>query len=83
MVIVSLRLALAPTIVTGAITLGVMFNKLLRAFGRVEGSYAIFSKKLGLLLVEFISSVWINDLKEFESQLKANTSTDTVDEINY
>ena len=61
-------LALAPTIVTGAITLGFV-QQITRAFGRVEGSLQYLVKSWSTI-VEFIS-VW-KRLKEFESKLNAN-----------
>ena len=61
-------LALAPTIVTGAITLGFV-QQITRAFGRVEGSLQYLVKSWSTI-VEFIS-VW-KRLSEFEAKLKKN-----------
>ena len=58
-------LALAPTIVTGAITLGFV-QQIIRAFGRVEGSMQYLLKAWSTI-VELIS-VW-KRLREFESKL--------------
>ena len=60
-------LALAPTIVTGAITLGFV-QQITRAFGRVEGSLQYLVKSWSTI-VEFIS-VW-KRLSEFEAKLKS------------
>ena len=60
-------LALAPTIVTGAITLGFV-QQITRAFGRVEGSLQYLVKSW-TIIVELIS-VW-KRLMEFERKLKA------------
>ena len=59
-------LALAPTIVTGAITLGFV-QQITRAFGRVEGSLQYLVKSWSII-VELIS-VW-KRLREFENKLK-------------
>ena len=61
-------LALAPTIVTGTITLGFV-QQITRAFGRVEGSLQYLVKSWSTI-VEFIS-VW-KRLSEFEAKLKKN-----------
>ena len=58
-------LALAPTIVTGAITLGFV-QQITRAFGRVESSLQYLVKSWSTI-VEFIS-VW-KRLREFEDKL--------------
>ena len=63
-------LALAPTIVTGAITLGFV-QQITRAFGRVEGSLQYLVKSWSTI-VELIS-VW-KRLREFEARL--NFSSD-------
>ena len=60
-------LALAPTIVTGAITLGFV-QQITRAFGRVEGSLQYLVKSWSTI-VELIS-VW-KRLREFEEKLKS------------
>ena len=59
-------LALAPTIVTGAITLGFV-QQITRAFGRVEGSLQYLVKSWSTI-VELIS-VW-KRLREFEAKLE-------------
>ena len=61
-------LALAPTIVSGAITLGFV-QQITRAFGRVEGSLQYLVKSWSTI-VELIS-VW-KRLSEFESKLNSN-----------
>ena len=61
-------LALAPTIVTGTITL-CFVQQITRAFGRVEGSLQYLVKSWSTI-VEFIS-VW-KRLSEFEAKLKKN-----------
>jgi len=61
-------LALAPTISTGAITLGFV-QQITRAFGRVEGSLQYLVKSWSII-VELIS-VW-KRLSEFESKLNRN-----------
>ena len=62
-------LALAPTIVTGAITLGFV-QQIIRAFGRVETSLQYLVRSWPII-VELIS-VW-KRLNEFENNLKINT----------
>ena len=62
-------LALAPTIVTGAITLGFV-QQIIRAFGRVETSLQYLVRSWPII-VELIS-VW-KRLNEFENKLKINT----------
>ena len=59
----------APTIVTGAITLGFV-QQITRAFGRVEGSLQYLVKSWATI-VELIS-VW-KRLREFEKNLNNNT----------
>ena len=66
--------ALAPTIVTGAITLGFV-QQIIRAFGRVEGSLQYLVKSWSTI-VEFIS-VW-KRLNEFESKLNAKIRDEVV-----
>ena len=61
-------LALAPTIVTGAITLGFV-QQIIRAFGRVETSLQYLVRSWPII-VELIS-VW-KRLREFEAKLNAN-----------
>ena len=67
-------LALAPTIVTGAITLGFV-QQIIRAFGRVETSLQYLVRSWPII-VELIS-VW-KRLREFETKLKKNSSFETV-----
>jgi len=61
-------LALAPTIVTGAITLGFV-QQIIRAFGRVETSLQYLVRSWPII-VELIS-VW-KRLREFESKLESS-----------
>ena len=63
-------LALAPTIVTGAITLGFV-QQITRAFGRVEGSLQYLVKSWSTI-VELIS-VW-KRLNEFENKIKSKSN---------
>ncbi len=63
-------LALAPTIVTGAITLGFV-QQITRAFGRVEGSLQYLVKSWSTI-VELIS-VW-KRLREFEAKLNSTSN---------
>jgi len=67
-------IALAPTIVTGAITLGFV-QQIIRAFGRVESSLQYLVKSWSTI-VEFIS-VW-KRLNEFESKLNAKIRDEVV-----
>ena len=64
----------APTIVTGAITLGFV-QQITRAFGRVEGSLQYLVKSWSTI-VELIS-VW-KRLSEFEARLNKKMSMETV-----
>ena len=66
-------LALAPTIVTGAITLGFV-QQIIRAFGRVETSLQYLVRSWPII-VELIS-VW-KRLREFEAKLEKNSSIET------
>tara|TARA_Y100001970_G_C13790294_1_gene629907 strand:- start:101 stop:679 length:579 start_codon:yes stop_codon:yes gene_type:complete len=70
-------LALAPTIVTGAITLGFV-QQIIRAFGRVETSLQYLVRSWPII-VELIS-VW-KRLNEFENKLKVNTEKITKEKI--
>ena len=63
-------LALAPTIITGAITLGFV-QQIIRAFGRVEGSLQFLVRSWSTI-VELIS-VW-KRLREFENELNFSKS---------
>ena len=69
-------IALAPTIVTGAITLGFV-QQIARAFSKVETSLQYLVRNWHLI-VEFIS-VW-QRLSEFESRLNANIRDEVVSE---
>ena len=69
-------IALAPTIVTGAITLGFV-QQIARAFSKVETSLQYLVRNWHLI-VEFIS-VW-KRLSEFESRLNANIRDEVVSE---
>ena len=66
-------LALAPTIVTGAITLGFV-QQIIRAFGRVETSLQYLVRSWPII-VELIS-VW-KRLREFETRLEKNSVLET------
>ena len=70
-------LALAPTIVTGAITLGFV-QQIIRAFGRVETSLQYLVRSWPII-VELIS-VW-KRLNEFENKLKLNTENISKEKI--
>ena len=70
-------LALAPTIVTGAITLGFV-QQIIRAFGRVETSLQYLVRSWPII-VELIS-VW-KRLTEFENKLKINTEEKSTEKI--
>ena len=63
---------LAPAIVAGIMTLGVM-QQIIRAFGRVEGSLQYLFKAWPTIIE--LASVY-RRLREFESQIKMNISTD-------
>lgn len=65
-------IALAPTIVAGTITLGVM-QQVIRAFGKVEDSFQILVHSWSTI-VELISIH--KRLKAFESTIEENTSLD-------
>ena len=69
--------ALAPTIVSGAITLGFV-QQITRAFGRVENSLQYLVRSWSTI-VELIS-VW-KRLSEFEARLKYNSEESTVENI--
>ena len=66
-------LALAPTIVTGAITLGFV-QQIIRAFGRVETSLQYLVRSWPII-VELIS-VW-KRLREFEAKLEKNITVES------
>tara|TARA_Y100000741_G_scaffold354021_1_gene327830 strand:- start:33 stop:1037 length:1005 start_codon:yes stop_codon:yes gene_type:complete len=63
---------LAPAIVAGIMTLGVM-QQIIRAFGRVEGSLQYLFRAWPTIIE--LASVY-RRLREFESQIKMNISTD-------
>ena len=65
-------IALAPTIVAGSVTLGVV-QQIIRAFGRVEGSLQFLVKSWGTI-IELIS-VW-KRLREFERQINLSRQSD-------
>ena len=67
-------LALAPTIITGAITLGFV-QQIIRAFGRVETSLQYLVRSWPII-VELIS-VW-KRLREFEAKLEKNSSYEII-----
>jgi peptide/bleomycin uptake transporter len=64
-------LALAPTIITGAVTLG-FIQQITRAFGRVEGSLQYLVKSW-TIIIELISVV--KRLKEFEASINDSKET--------
>ena len=70
-------LALAPTIVSGAITLGFV-QQITSAFGRVENSLQYLFRSWSNI-VELIS-VW-KRLSEFEARLKYSSKETTVENI--
>ena len=61
-------LALAPTIVTGAITLGFV-QQIIRAFGRVEGSLRYLFRAWPTIIE--LASVY-KRLREFENKIEKN-----------
>ena len=67
--VLSAYVLLAPAIISGMITLGVM-QQIIRAFGRVEGSLQYLLKSWPLI-IEFLSVV--KRLKEFEREIKNNS----------
>ena len=69
--VLSAYVFLAPAIVAGVVTLGVM-QQIIRAFGRVEGSMQYLLKSWPTLIE--LASVY-KRLREFERQLKATTDT--------
>ena len=71
--VLSAYVFLAPAIVAGVVTLGVM-QQIIRAFGRVETSLQYLVRSWPII-VELIS-VW-KRLREFESRLEKNISTET------
>ena len=69
--VLSAYVFLAPAIVAGVVTLGVM-QQIIRAFGRVEGSMQYLLKSWPTIVE--LASVY-KRLREFERQLKATTDT--------
>ena len=69
--VLSAYVFLAPAIVAGVVTLGVM-QQIIRAFGRVEGSMQYLLKSWPTIIE--LASVY-KRLREFERQLKATTDT--------
>ncbi len=74
--VLSAYVFLAPAIVAGVVTLGVM-QQIFRAFGRVEGSMQYLLKSWPTIIE--LASVY-KRLREFERQLKATTDTARVPE---
>ena len=74
--VLSAYVFLAPAIVAGAVTLGVM-QQIVRAFGRVEGSLQYLLKSWPTIIE--LASV-IKRLREFEKKLEATASTAKVSE---
>ena len=69
--VLSAYVFLAPAIVAGVVTLGVM-QQIIRAFGRIEGSMQYLLKSWPTIIE--LASVY-KRLREFERQLKATTDT--------
>ena len=67
--VLSAYVFLAPAIISGVITLGVM-QQIIRAFGRVEGSLQ-YLLKAWPTIIEFMSVV--KRLREFEREIKTNS----------
>ena len=74
--VLSAYVFLAPAIVAGVVTLGVM-QQIIRAFGRVEGSMQYLLKSWPTIM-ELVSVY--KRLREFERQLKSTTDTAKVTE---
>ena len=74
--VLSAYVFLAPAIVAGIITLGVM-QQIIRAFGRVEGSMQYLLKSWPTIIE--LASVY-KRLREFERKLKSTTDTAKVSE---
>tara|TARA_Y100000996_G_scaffold124360_1_gene93764 strand:- start:1086 stop:2081 length:996 start_codon:yes stop_codon:yes gene_type:complete len=74
--VLSAYVFLAPAIVAGVVTLGVM-QQIIRAFGRVEGSMQYLLKSWPTIIE--LASVY-KRLREFERQLKIKTNTATESE---
>ena len=73
--VLSAYVFLAPAIVAGVVTLGVM-QQIIRAFGRVEGSMQYLLKAWPTIIE--LASVY-KRLREFESKLKLSEETSTVE----
>jgi len=74
--VLSAYVFLAPAIVVGVVTLGVM-QQIIRAFGRVEGSMQYLLKSWPTIIE--LASVY-KRLREFERKLQATTDTAKVSE---
>ena len=74
--VLSAYVFLAPAIVAGVVTLGVM-QQIIRAFGRVEGSMQYLLRAWPTIIE--LASVY-KRLREFEKKLKATTNTAKVSE---
>ena len=72
--VLSAYVFLAPAIVAGAVTLGVM-QQIIRAFGRVEGSMQYILKAWPTIIE--LASVY-KRLREFENRLEANESLEQI-----
>ena len=70
--VLSAYVFLAPAIVAGVVTLGVM-QQIIRAFGKVEGSMQYLLRAWPTIIE--LASVY-RRLREFENQIKMNISTD-------
>ena len=73
--VLSAYLFLAPEIVAGVVTLGVM-QQIIRAFGRVEGSMQYLLKAWPTIIE--LASVY-KRLREFEEKLELSEETSTID----
>ena len=73
--VLSAYVFLAPAIVAGVVTLGVM-QQIIRAFGRVEGSMQYLLKSWPTIIE--LASVY-KRLREFEDQLKSSEEIETIE----
>jgi len=73
--VLSAYVFLAPAIVAGVVTLGVM-QQIIRAFGRVEGSMQYLLKAWPTIIE--LASVY-KRLREFEDKLKSSEEKDTIE----
>ena len=73
--VLSAYVFLAPAIVAGVVTLGVM-QQIIRAFGRVEGSMQYLLKAWPTIIE--LASVY-KRLREFEDQLKSSEEIETIE----